>query len=878
MTSSAHKLFLQALDLDAGERDDFIAEACGDDTELRLEIQRLLVDAERADSFFGDTEGVTIGAGGLEETYTETEGDVVGPYTLRQQIGEGGFGVVWMAEQSEPIQRMVALKVVKAGMDTKQVLARFGAERQALALMDHPNIAKVLDAGATSSGRPYFAMELVRGIPITEFCDQQKFGPKRRLELFKDVCSAVNHAHQKGIIHRDLKPSNVMVTLIADKPVVKVIDFGIAKATQNKLTDKTLFTRFEQFLGTPVYMSPEQASVTGVDVDTRSDIYSLGVLLYELLVGAPPFDQRSLLSAGYDEMRRIICEDEPQKPSTKLTETQSLSKATYRSNDRICSQALRGELDWIVMKAIEKDRVRRYETANAFASDIVRYLSNEPVLAAAPSAAYRFRKFARRNRVTLAVGVTMLLLLVGGIASTSWQAMKAKAEAKRAQSAEILAERRREESDLARQRAEAARDDERSARNEAEENGAFFLEMLESARPGSDAGGIVKVNEILDRAAEKLAGREHLSPGQRARLQASLGRTYHALGQYEKAIKHRTAVLDHYRKVSGSVHAHTHESLNELLESYKAAGLWLDELPLREEVLEISRKLYGPKDIKTIAAMNVLANSCHGTGHREKALKLREKALALSREVFGSESRSTIVGLTNTSASYLSAGRDEEALALREECVEVSRKYYGPKHQGMIMALGNLASSYRQAGREVDAARIRRELLEVHRQLVLDRRRELGRTRPETIEAMESLAKALAVDGQREQSLITHQEVFELRRDVLGPSHVDTLEAMTNVATALGRLGRKEDCLKLREDIVRKSRQALGPRHPVLYRSLFALARSYEVNDRAHEALKLREEGLTLQSENLGPDHPNTKRSRHELNSRRKALSQADED
>ena len=297
------------------------------------------------------TRGVTIASEDFDATYAEQEGDEIGPYTLRQQIGEGGFGTVWMAEQTGAISRMVALKVVKAGMDTKQVLSRFEAERQALAMMDHPNIAKILDAGATPAGRPYFVMELVKGVPITQFCREQKLDTQQRLALFQDVCSAINHAHQKGVIHRDIKPSNVMVTLEGDRPVVKVIDFGIAKATQNKLTDKTLFTRFEQFLGTPVHMSPEQAAMSNLDIDTRSDIYSLGVLLYELLAGAPPFDSKSLLSAGYDEMRRIIAEEEPPKPSTRLTETQATESKQGSKAPRISASSLKGDLDWIVMKA-----------------------------------------------------------------------------------------------------------------------------------------------------------------------------------------------------------------------------------------------------------------------------------------------------------------------------------------------------------------------------------------------------------------------------------------------------------------------------------------------------------------------------------------------
>jgi serine/threonine protein kinase len=308
MKTPAHDLFAQALEIERAARGAFLARACRGNAELRLEVQRLLVEAELADSFFADTDGATLGAEEFQETHSEKPGGQIGPYKLRQRIGEGGFGTVWMAEQSVPISRMVALKVIKAGMDTKQVLARFEAERQALAMMDHPHIAKVLDAGATPTGRPWFAMELVKGIPITAYCDQAGLGTRERLDLFRDVCAAINHAHQKGIIHRDIKPSNVMVTLHGDKPVVKVIDFGIAKATQGKLTDQTLFTRFEQLIGTPVYMSPEQAALSGLDIDTRSDIYALGVLLYELLTGKPPFDPRTLLAAGYDEMRRIIRE------------------------------------------------------------------------------------------------------------------------------------------------------------------------------------------------------------------------------------------------------------------------------------------------------------------------------------------------------------------------------------------------------------------------------------------------------------------------------------------------------------------------------------------------------------------------------------------
>jgi tetratricopeptide (TPR) repeat protein len=426
--TSEETIFAEALGKgSASERASFLDHACASNPELRKQVEHLLEAHEGAGGI------LEAPPGGLDMTaecyvFPERSGTMIGRYKLLERIGEGGFGTVFMAEQQHPVRRKVALKVLKPGMDTRQVIARFEAERQALALMEHENIAKVLDAGATESGRPYFVMELVHGVPITDFCDKHHLSPKERLELFVRVCRAVQHAHTKGVIHRDIKPTNVLVTLHDGVPVPKVIDFGVAKATGQQLTDKTLFTNFAQMVGTPLYMSPEQAEMSGLDMDTRSDIYSLGVLLYELLTGTTPFDKDRLRQAAQDEVRRIIREEEPPCPSTRISTMLGDKLATVaahcKTDPKRLGPLVRGELDWIVMKALEKDRSRRYETANGLASDVDRYLHDETVQACPPTAAYRFRKFARRNRAALAgtllLGVSVIVALAGITGGIGW--------------------------------------------------------------------------------------------------------------------------------------------------------------------------------------------------------------------------------------------------------------------------------------------------------------------------------------------------------------------------------------------------------------------------------------------------------------------------
>src|SRR5882724_745916 len=460
LTERAEDIYYSVLEMKSPDaRRSFLDRACGGDAVLRSMVEKLLASQSDAEKFFQEGGVARLPVGQLSQSVADTLGlaenveaqaredeaigKIVGHYKLLQRIGEGGCGIVYMAEQEKPVRRRVALKIIKLGMDTKGVVARFEAERQALALMDHPNIARVLDAGATESGRPFFVMELVRGVKITEYCDQNELDTRQRLRLFILVCQAIQHAHQKGIIHRDIKPSNILVTIIDGQPVPKVIDFGIAKAIEGRLTDNTIFTAYEQFIGTPAYMSPEQAVMSGVDVDTRSDIYSLGVLLYELLAGRPPFETRELMESGIDGLRRTLQEREPQRPSAMVTTMQGsaltlLARSRHADPLKLIS-LLRGDLEWIVIRALEKDRARRYETANGLAMDVQRFLDNEPVVARPPSRYYRLQKLVRRNKVTFIAGAIVALAMIGGLGMATWFWHQEREERKRAVVAEHMA-------------------------------------------------------------------------------------------------------------------------------------------------------------------------------------------------------------------------------------------------------------------------------------------------------------------------------------------------------------------------------------------------------------------------------------------------------
>ncbi len=509
LTEKAEDIFCSALEITPpDQRKSFLDRACSGDGALRSVVEKLLASQPDAENFFPEGGVARLPLAGLAKTFSETPGlaenidtlekideaigKCAGPYKLLQRIGEGGCGVVYMAEQEKPVRRKVALKIIKLGMDTKNVIARFGAERQALALMDHPNIARVLDAGATETGRPYFVMELVRGVKMTEYCDQNALDTRQRLDLFILVCQAIQHAHQKGVIHRDIKPSNILVTIIDGKPVPKVIDFGIAKAIEGRLTDNTIFTAYEQFIGTPAYMSPEQAVMSGVDVDTRSDVYSLGVLLYELLTGRTPFETKELLERGIDGLRRTLQEREPQRPSVMVTTMQGSALTQVAHHRRaeplkLISQ-LRGDLDWIVIRALEKDRARRYGTANGLAMDIQRYLDNEPVIARPPSRIYRLKKLVRRNQATFMAGALVVLALIFGLGLATWFWHSEREARKRAVAAEQQQARLRMEAEDRENSTQAAYLISQGKIAEADE----LVEKISASKPSLEADAVLR--------------------------------------------------------------------------------------------------------------------------------------------------------------------------------------------------------------------------------------------------------------------------------------------------------------------------------------------------------------------------------------------------
>ena len=685
-------VFEAALELPPGQREAYVTEASRGDADLLARIRALLRAAENEADFL--TPVTPNGASALPAL--EKPGDRIGRYKLLEKIGEGGCGVVYMAEQEEPIRRRVALKVIKLGMDTRQVIARFEAERQALALMDHPNIAKVYDAGATATGRPYFVMELVRGVRITDYCNEKRLPTQKRLELFAQVCQAVQHAHQKGIIHRDLKPSNILVTVNDGVAVPKVIDFGIAKATSGeRLTDKTVFTAFHQFIGTPAYMSPEQAELTSVDIDTRSDIYTLGVLLYELLTGQTPFDAKELLQAGLDEMRRTLREKEPARPSTRLStlgadELSATARLQGLEPPRLIN-LIRGDLDWIVLKCLEKDRGRRYETANALVMDIQRHLGNEPVTARPRSRLYEFRKTVRRHQVGFAAAAVVIAALFLGLGMTIWSLAKEKQARRRA--------------DL------EAYKSVRIAR--------FLEDMLQGIDPKmAQAQDTTLLHEVLS-ATEMRVGRDLTNqPLVEAHLQNTLGNIYAALGDFKNAEAMARNALALRRSQPSSQPSEVAESLFDLAHDLWSQGKLAEAEQYAREGLTLATNSVGKKDTllaKSLAQLGVIVQD---QGKLAEAEALFRESLAVRKQIRGDEHQ-TAQALNKLSGVLTLEGKTAEADKTGRDALKAFGWPYSlSEFTGELSdgdALYNRGNSFYENGKLTEAEACFRQALAIRR-------------------------------------------------------------------------------------------------------------------------------------------------------------------
>ena len=842
MNNSIETIFATARELQAADRSEYLDDVCSGDAELRSQVEALLAADMDAGSFLKSVEhdpDATLPQTRQMEKQdipSEAVGQLIGKYKLLEEIGEGGFGSVWAAEQKVPVKRRVALKIIKLGMDTKQVIARFEAERQALAMMDHPNIAKVLDAGTTETGRPFFVMELVKGVPILDYCDTEKLDTKARLDLFTKVCHAIQHAHQKGIIHRDIKPGNVLVTLHDGVPVPKVIDFGIAKATNAELTEKTIYTQHHQMIGTPAYMSPEQAEMSGLDIDTRSDIYSLGVLLYELLTGTTPFAHNELMARGFGEMMRIIREETPHKPSTRLStlgETSTRTAEQRHTDIKKLGLVLRGDLDWIVMKCLEKDRTRRYETANGLAADIVRHLNDEPVVAGPPSTKYKLAKFVKRNRgQVLAAGIVAAVLVLGAVGTSAGMVWAVN---------------------------EKSRADEQASR--ATQIKGMVTDMLRSADPDVARGADTALMKgILDEAGERLASGEITDPVIAGELHSVLGEVYKKLGLFDEADQHLPKAVALQTDALGEGHPDTLSSSHQLVGLYLEQGRYDEAEPIALRTLELYRRVLGDQHEDTVRAWNGLGKVYLYQGRYEECEAMCDEALVVARRELGDEHEVTIRVMNLLSVLYSRTKRTDESHSLNVEMLRLMRKTEGEDHPNTIMTLQNVAYGLQRQGRYDEAEPMYLQAIEGYRRV-------LGAEHPDTLWAANNLAVMYRIVGRYDDAESLMLENAEARERTLGVDHPDTLQSWHALVQLYLDQHRLDDAVALGERLLAGRRRTLGKDHPASVKAMAVLAKCYRIQERWGEANPLVEEALEITRRMRGEEHPSTLSVMNELGS-----------
>jgi len=692
-----------------------------------------------------------------------------GPYRFLQRLGEGGMGEVWLAEQIRPIRRQVAIKVIKAGMDSAQVIARFEAERQALAVMDHPAIAKVSEGGTTPEGRPYFAMEYVRGEAITTYCDRHQLSIDQRLELFIQLCDGVQHAHQKGVIHRDLKPSNVLVSVSDDRAVPRIIDFGIAKAVAQPLTDRPLFTEFGGFVGTPEYMSPEQAGLSPVDVDTRSDIYSLGVVLYQLLVDKLPFDRETLRNAAIEEIRRTIREKDPPRPSTRISSTREdlVSTAERRGlQPARLLRLLKGDLDWITMKALEKDRTRRYQTANGLGLDVRRHLNNEPVSAGPPSAVYRTGKFVRRHRWGVAAGTTMVTLLVAFGIVTLYQAGR-----------------------IARERDRANQEAATAARV-----ADFLVGLFKVSDPSEARGNTLTARELLDRGAKDLEGTLRDQPPVLARLQETIGLVYMGLGLYGQATPLLQSAAEAYGRLFGPDNEDVLKAQHELANLYWYEGKYPDAERIYVNVAQRRQERLGAEHPDTLKVNFDLAGLYIMQKRYDQAEPLALRTMELQRRVLGPEHPDTLASMSNIQSMYLKQKRYSEVEPIAVNVLNVRRRLLGSDDPQTLIAIHNVAVLYDVLGRNAESEKLFLEAISGRTQV-------LGPSHPRTAISNLALAKLYAKEARYSDSEELAVAGYEAYVTSLGTQDQRTLDAGTQVADLYLAWGKNQKAAEWRAKV-----------------------------------------------------------------------------